>query len=62
MDRSEIIYNLAQILNCEARRDEPMSRHTSFKIGGKADTYVKVDTLSKLSTIIMIGAPMGSRW
>lgn len=52
MDRTEIIYNLAQILNCEARRDEPMNRHTSFKIGGNADTYVKVDTISKLSAII----------
>ncbi len=52
MDRTEIIYNLAQILNCEVRREEPMNRHTSFKIGGNADTYVKVDTLSKLSTII----------
>lgn len=52
MDRSEIIYNLARILNCDARRDEPMNRHTSFKIGGNADTYVKVGTLSKLSAII----------
>ena len=52
MDRSDIIYNLAEILGCEARKDEPLSRHTTFKIGGNADTYVKVTSASKLSTIL----------
>ena len=52
MDRSDIIYNLDEILGCEARKDEPLSRHTTFKIGGNADTYVKVTSASKLSTII----------
>lgn len=52
MDRSDIIYNLAGILGCDARKDEPMSKHTTFKIGGNADTYIKVNTLSKLSTIL----------
>ncbi len=52
MDRSDIIYNLAEILNCEARKYEPLSRHTTFKIGGNADTYVKVTSASKLSTIL----------
>ena len=52
MDRTDIIYNLAQVLNCEALKDEPMNKHTSFKIGGNADTYVKVDSLSTLGTII----------
>ena len=52
MDKSDIIYNLANILGCEAKKDEPMNKHTSFKIGGTADTYIKVDTLSKLSAIL----------
>lgn len=52
MDRTDIVYNLAQVLNCEALKDEPMNKHTSFKIGGNADTYVKVDSLSTLGTII----------
>lgn len=47
-----IIYNLAKVLECDARKDEPMSRHTTFKIGGSASTYIKVGTLSKLSAII----------
>lgn len=52
MNKSDIIYNLANILGCEALKDEPMNKHTSFKIGGTADTYIKVDTLSKLSAIL----------
>ena len=52
MNKSEIIFNLAEILGCEARRNEPMSKHTSFKIGGNADVYIKVNNLSKLSAIL----------
>lgn len=52
MDKTDIIFNLAEILGCEARKYEPLSRHTTFKIGGVADTYVKVTSLSKLSTIL----------
>lgn len=52
MNKSEIIFNLAEILGCEARQNEPMSKHTSFKIGGNADAYIKVNNLSKLSTIL----------
>ncbi len=52
MDRTDIIYNLAKILGCDARKDEPMSKHTTFKIGGNADSYIKVNTLSKLSAIL----------
>lgn len=52
MDKSEIIFNLAEILGCEARKDEPMNKHTTFKIGGNADAYIKVNSLSKLSAIL----------
>lgn len=33
----------------EVRRDEPMRRHTSFRIGGPADLFVVCDTLSDLA-------------
>lgn len=52
MDKTDIIFNLAEILGCEARKYELLSKHTTFKIGGVADTYVKVTSLSKLSTIL----------
>lgn len=52
MNKSDIIFNLAEILGCDARKNEPMSKHTTFKIGGNADAYIKVGNLSKLSTIL----------
>lgn len=52
MSRTEIIYNLAEIAGWEAFKDEPMSRHTSFKIGGNADTYIKVKDISQLKTVM----------
>lgn len=52
MDKTDIIFNFAEILGCEAHKYEPLSKHTTFKIGGVADTYVKVTSLSKLSTIL----------
>lgn len=52
MSNTEVIYNLAKILGCDARRDEPMKKHTTFKIGGNTDSYIKVKTLSKLSAIL----------
>ena len=52
MNRSDIIYDLAMLLGCEARKNEPLNRHTTFKIGGNADVYIKVGTLSKLSAIL----------
>lgn len=52
MDRSELICNLARMLNCEALKNEPLSRHTTFKIGGCADTYVRVTSQSTLCEIL----------
>lgn len=52
MDRSDVVYNLAEILGCEALKDEPLSKHTTFKIGGCVDTYVRATSVSKLSAII----------
>lgn len=52
MSNTEVIYNLAKILDCDARKNEPMSKHTSFKIGGEAEAYIKVNNLSCLSTLL----------
>ena len=52
MNRAEIIYDLAGILGCEARRGEPLSRHTTFKIGGSADVYIKVKNYSQLTSVL----------
>ncbi len=52
MNRSEIIYDLAGVLGCEALREEPLSRHTTFKIGGNADVYIKVKNYSQLTSVL----------
>ena len=52
MSKAEIIYNMAELSGCEAYKNEPMSRHTSFKIGGNAEAYIKVNNISQLKAII----------
>ena len=32
--------------------NEPMSRHTTFKIGGNADIFIKIKTLDQLKTVL----------
>lgn len=39
---------LKAALHGEIRTDEPMSRHTTYRIGGPADLFVVVDTVSDL--------------
>ncbi|MEG1426479.1 MAG: UDP-N-acetylmuramate dehydrogenase, partial [Oscillospiraceae bacterium] len=39
-------------LDCEWSANEPMSRHTSFKIGGNADRFISVPKKSSLRAII----------
>ena len=42
MDRLAEIFGKENVL-----KDEPMSRHTTFRIGGAADFFVKVQTISQ---------------
>ncbi len=32
--------------------NEPMSKHTTFKIGGPADIFVKVETIDELKYVV----------
>jgi UDP-N-acetylmuramate dehydrogenase len=34
-------------------KNEPMSKHTSFKIGGKADYFIKVKTIDELKNLLV---------
>ena len=52
MDNISLISGLAKELKCDVRQNEPMSKHTTFKIGGNAALYIKVDTLDKLRKIV----------
>lgn len=42
--------------------DEPMSKHTSFKIGGKADAFVIADNEKELSEILKLFAEENTRY
>lgn len=46
---------LQEILNRKnVLKDEPMSNHTSFKIGGNAEYFLKIDTIEKLKKVLNI--------
>ena len=34
--------------------DEPMSKHTTFKIGGTADLFIKINTIEELKDTLQI--------
>ena len=36
--------------------DEPMSKHTSFKVGGKADIFVKVYSVEEIKSVLKIAS------
>ncbi|MCL2354713.1 MAG: hypothetical protein FWC68_02305 [Oscillospiraceae bacterium] len=54
----EQIYDLliAQIDKSKIKLNEPMSKHTSFRIGGPADMFVKVETVSELEYVLEVTA------
>lgn len=45
---------LRELLSGEVRENEPMARHTTFRIGGPADLLVTCDTLADVSETIRI--------
>jgi len=44
--------NAAQEMGCDCLRDEPMGRHTTFRIGGPADRFITVTNLRQLSALL----------
>lgn len=53
MDLKEIIEKELKIDSKKIKYDEPMSKHTSFKIGGLAQCLIKVDAIEELKEILM---------
>ena len=53
MNKEEIYSNLTKDLpDLEIYIDEPMNKHTSFKIGGPADLFIKVSKIEEIEYII----------
>ena len=46
------LLEFAESLNIVVLKNEPMAKHTTFKIGGFADFFITVDTEEKLETLI----------
>lgn len=53
MKIKEIIKN-SNLNNANIFFDEPMSKHTSFKVGGPAECYIKAETIEEIKTILEI--------
>jgi len=47
------ILTLAESLGCVAKADEPMSLHTTFRIGGKAKLFIKVNNKESFKTLLL---------
>ncbi len=43
-----------EALGCSVSRDEPMSRHTSFRIGGPADVFMVIETTDQLAAFLRL--------
>ena len=53
MDIQQVYENLSQNMqNLDIKQNEPMSKHTSFKVGGNADIYIKINTVEELKYIL----------
>ncbi len=53
MNKEEIYnYCIENLKDSEIRKDESMKEHTSFKIGGNADVFIKISILDDLKNII----------
>lgn len=53
MDNKEILNNLEKIISKEKiKQNEPMKEHTSLKIGGPAEFFVKVNSVEELKKVL----------
>ena len=53
MDNKQILENLEKIISKERiKQNEPMKNHTSFKIGGPAEFYIKIISIKELQKIL----------
>ena len=53
MDNNKILENLKEIIPEEKiKQNEPMNKHTSFKVGGPAEFFVRISTVEELKQVI----------
>ncbi len=49
---SKCVTELDQALSGQAKRNEPLARHTTFRIGGPADLFVQAQTVDELVKLV----------
>ena len=54
MDRYENIQQIAQNAGCAVKRQENLSRYTSFHIGGPADLWIETPSVRALSQLLSL--------
>lgn len=54
--------HLKNAVSGDVRMNEPMARHTTFRIGGPADLFVTCDTLADLSEVLRVCAEASIEW
>ncbi|MCI1955690.1 MAG: UDP-N-acetylmuramate dehydrogenase [Oscillospiraceae bacterium] len=59
MNQIQKLGNLAESLGCEVRYQEPMSLHTTFRIGGPADVFLTVGSTPALQKICRRASELG---
>ena len=53
MDMQKIYEELHENMpQAEIKKDEPMSKHTSFRVGGPADIWIKINNIEELKYIV----------
>ena len=53
MENKQILESLEKIISKERiKQNEPMKNHTSFKIGGPAEFYIKITSIKELQKIL----------
>lgn len=53
MDKKSVMQDLAKVLKTSTILvEEPMKKHTSFKIGGIADIYIKVKEVEDIKEVL----------
>lgn len=61
MDRIEVLGKKALAFGCDAAYNEPMSRHTTFQIGGPADLFLTAHNTAMLSDVLREAKELGVR-
>ncbi len=62
MNPMEAVGRVADSLACTVSYQEPMQSHTTFKIGGPSDLFVKVQNQNALSGLLKAADEMQVRW